>query len=71
MDINKIDASGNSCNFCDRGKLDPRCDARLVFPYDKVLSIARSNKSGVKVNMCKQCVNELVIASKVLENNDD
>ena len=57
MDIKRINASGESCNFCTNGKL---IDGRLIKPYETVIMITRSNQSGLLATICDKCLSELI-----------
>lgn len=49
---------GIGCNFCNRSKLGAT-GFSLIYPYDFVYTIERTNASGVKVNICEDCIKEL------------
>lgn len=55
MNINKIDAKGESCSFCRSEKLKDFSD--LVKHYQTVYEISGA---GIKVRICPDCVNELI-----------
>lgn len=57
MNINRIDAIGNSCNFCNRGVISDN-GINLKFPYKQVTSI-ETKGSGVSIRMCDDCIREL------------
>lgn len=62
------DVKNGSCNFCSKGKLVHGKDRpRLVYPYEKFLTISRDSHGSVCVNICKECLDELIEKSKRLE----
>ena len=56
MEVKRINAIGNSCNFCRKGKLN-ESGSGLTYPYKDVLEI---KGNGVAVTMCDECVKELI-----------
>ena len=57
--ITKINARGNSCNFCDRGKLSP-VSINKIYPYDKVYQIEGAR--GTTVRVCQDCFDCLLFS---------
>tara|TARA_R110002020_G_scaffold403349_1_gene613485 strand:- start:732 stop:941 length:210 start_codon:yes stop_codon:yes gene_type:complete len=55
MKIKKIPASGNSCNFCSRGKLSSS-GYSLNYPYNDVYEVSGT---GIIVQFCPQCLIQL------------
>ena len=54
--VTKINARGNSCNFCDRGTLS-KVNVSLIFPYDMVYQVEA--EKGLKVRFCPDCLIKL------------
>jgi hypothetical protein len=58
-----------SCNFCQRGKLG-EYKTSLIYPYDEVLTFKRSNASGLRASICKECLDELCKAGSKMLNSE-
>ena len=56
MNIKRISASGNHCNFCQSGKM---VDGVLKYPYTEVTSITSGKNGGVTVFVCDECLTEI------------
>ncbi len=54
--VTKINARGNSCNFCNRGILSKSRD-NLVYPYDMVYQVEAER--GLIVIFCNDCLTKL------------
>jgi len=64
MNISRINAKGNSCNFCDRGIISDN-GINLTFPYDDV-TLIETKGNGVSIRMCDDCIRELNEKIKIL-----
>ena len=61
MKVERISASGNSCNFCSRGELSASKQS-IIRPYTEVTAIQKDDGySGVVVNVCDKCLTELFV----------
>lgn len=56
MEIRRISAVGNSCNFCKRGVIEGNY---LKFPYTEVTLIKGGHNGGITVFACDQCLTEI------------
>ena len=52
-----------SCNFCNRGELNDSGKG-LKYPYESVISFTREYGGGIKVSICKSCLDELISKTK-------
>jgi hypothetical protein len=55
---------GVNCNFCDKGKLK-ESGIGLLYPYKTVFTLKREG-SGLKASICKDCMDELIMKTDVL-----
>ena len=63
MKVERTSRVGHSCNFCDKGKLDPNSHAALIYPYKHVTIFCSESGGGIKASICDDCLDELTAKS--------
>ena len=67
MKVERVNRSGNSCNFCNKGKLDESSHANLVYPYTHVTMFSNEGGGGLMAAICDDCLDELIAKSKMIQ----
>jgi hypothetical protein len=65
-----VTKDNSSCNFCDKGELS-KYHTSLKYPYDIVFTFKRDNGNGLMATICQECLEELYIKSKSLQNSNE